>query len=539
MIWGLTLEPGCVYTQSVTAQTHLSLATLDCRGKVFAGTDPVKVSHVVLKTNSCEQLVCSLVQGLVLQQQLDLKIMPHEEVSFSNQGNCCVYITGYSIDPDFSEYKYEETTSLCASETGLNEVQTNAYNKHPGWETEDSQLEEEEEKRSPGDGGRDATDGSMRSEAEESRVQESNSLAPVPSQMTDPVFEETDVNNQVDDVVCIAVKEEPEDDTEEGVSQSHHDDHSTTTSETEVWSHSGVPQQLDSHQNATAYSQDESVKDSEQQLFLGDGVQTGDVSEDSRADVGDEFCEVLVDEGRGSREGSAPEWHSDTKEGTGHRKTSGKLQHSTNNLLPVSTIQSDLSPVMLQQNIKSQWTASKIALQSPQPPSSVFRTNKNRLHQRSFISVVQRQPPSILARLNSSKSISSVGQVQCTASNDSVSHLRRNQDPVKPRMVEYRKEFSGRLNRFQCKFCGKSLNCRRSLIHHEMIHTGDKPFTCRFCQKSFIQKSQWKVHERIHTGVKPFVCRICGKAFSRLYNKKMHAKTCEEFCATGNGKQPD
>ncbi|KAJ8032584.1 hypothetical protein HOLleu_26144 [Holothuria leucospilota] len=352
MIWGLTLEPGCVYTQSVTAQTHLSLATLDCRGKgrrnlcdgdvvcvcwhigsrreltsrtsflahvwletgvaarefrhwneksrtaahaclassppsrhvhqpVFAGTDPVKVSHVVLKTNSCEQLVCSLVQGLVLQQQLDLKIMPHEEVSFSNQGNCCVYITGYSIDPDFSEYKYEETTSLCASETGLNEVQTNALtempldesiptdNKHPGWETEDSQLEEEEEKRSPGDGGRDATDGSMRSEAEESRVQESNSLAPVPSQMTDPVFEETDVNNQVDDVVCIAVKEEPEDDTEEGVSQSHHDDHSTTTSETEVWSHSGVPQQLDSHQNATAYSQDESVKDSEQQLFLG------------------------------------------------------------------------------------------------------------------------------------------------------------------------------------------------------------------------------------------------------------------------------
>lgn len=38
----------------------------------------------------------------------------------------CVYITGYSIDPDFSEYKYEETTSPCASETGLNEVQANA-----------------------------------------------------------------------------------------------------------------------------------------------------------------------------------------------------------------------------------------------------------------------------------------------------------------------------------------------------------------------------------------------------------------------------
>lgn len=90
----------------------------------------------------------------------------------------------------------------------------------------------------------------------------------------------------MEDVVCIAVKEEPEDvdDTGEGVGLvqvKSHEDHadsyrsSTTTSgpgETEVWSHSGVPQQHHSHQNTSSisemtYHQDESVKDSEQQLF--------------------------------------------------------------------------------------------------------------------------------------------------------------------------------------------------------------------------------------------------------------------------------
>ncbi|CAN7988080.1 unnamed protein product, partial [Ixodes hexagonus] len=78
--------------------------------------------------------------------------------------------------------------------------------------------------------------------------------------------------------------------------------------------------------------------------------------------------------------------------------------------------------------------------------------------------------------------------------------------------------------RHKCRFCPYSRNCKSTIVMHERIHTGEKPFSCRFCPKSFRQKGQMVSHERTHTGEKPFQCRICHKAFAHTTSLKSHEK---------------
>lgn len=45
-------------------------------------------SQLMLKTETSEQLLCTLVHGTIFQQCLDLKLMPGEKVTFTVQGSC-------------------------------------------------------------------------------------------------------------------------------------------------------------------------------------------------------------------------------------------------------------------------------------------------------------------------------------------------------------------------------------------------------------------------------------------------------------------
>lgn len=112
MIWGFVLEPGREYTRTSEEEVHLSLAAIESRSEFGkAGS----YSQLMLKTETSEQLLCTLVHGTIFQQCLDLKLMPGEKVTFTVQGSCGVYVTGYSyrspLEPasDESSVGHEDT----------------------------------------------------------------------------------------------------------------------------------------------------------------------------------------------------------------------------------------------------------------------------------------------------------------------------------------------------------------------------------------------------------------------------------------------
>lgn len=93
--------------------------------------------------------------------------------------------------------------------------------------------------------------------------------------------------------------------------------------------------------------------------------------------------------------------------------------------------------------------------------------------------------------------------------------------------------------------CEKSFTTSSSMLKHQRIHTGEKPFKwikdpktkvlikketvtipsiCEECDKSFKTKYELKQHMRSHTGERPFVCTICGKTYLHRTHLIEHAR---------------
>ncbi|XP_071815621.1 uncharacterized protein [Apostichopus japonicus] len=98
---GFTLQSGVPYTKTVESGVHLTMAALD---ENCNNGNELKIKDVAGKTR-CQVLVrvhstddillCTLVDGLIFQQNLNLTLMPGEKATFHAKGGK-VHLTGYS-----------------------------------------------------------------------------------------------------------------------------------------------------------------------------------------------------------------------------------------------------------------------------------------------------------------------------------------------------------------------------------------------------------------------------------------------------------
>ncbi|XP_030832136.1 46 kDa FK506-binding nuclear protein isoform X1 [Strongylocentrotus purpuratus] len=114
MFWGLTIEPGKHYSQTVDQSFHVSMAALESREK--SGTTQLLVRH-----EKAEFLLCTLQYGddipyPCLQQTLELNLSEGSEISFYSEGKGTIHLTGYLVT---DEPLLEEDPELVAEANSL------------------------------------------------------------------------------------------------------------------------------------------------------------------------------------------------------------------------------------------------------------------------------------------------------------------------------------------------------------------------------------------------------------------------------------
>ncbi|PIK53699.1 putative 46 kDa FK506-binding nuclear protein [Apostichopus japonicus] len=132
MFWGLTLEAGKHYSQSIEDSFHVSMAALELQYD-YTDRSPRPPVQVMVQHHKKDFLLCSLIHGTLIQQPLDLDFTEGEQVTF--------YLEGSESSEDGMEVSDEEGDAKEDLDETIPSLQQLASGQD--LESEDDESEEE------------------------------------------------------------------------------------------------------------------------------------------------------------------------------------------------------------------------------------------------------------------------------------------------------------------------------------------------------------------------------------------------------------
>lgn len=461
MIWGKTLDPGKLYTETVHADIHLSMAALESRSD--RGAEYSGYTQVMLKTDEDEFLLCTLVHGLIFQQNLDVKVKQGEQISIYARGKNKVHLTGYSVIVEGAVVTPDPIESI--NNTSLQPVPVSI-------QTEDSHT---------GISYQEEVNNTPVIKVEYPMEEPINHWQPTMVHRLPRTFETNQAIATHHRVPVRLTTTKPRRDRKVTL---NHGNRTETEASDAVMNH-GLPHHLPS---STHY---ESDTNGNENATVTEGRENFNPSSEQEA-----F--------------GASDEEDQSSPGSGHPPTMCKISlpsiaHGKQVIIAEGALQDGSEEITDTKEHNRSNVIQNVASQSQIPVSSGIGQLQAQLFHRVQFQDFEEGFSSLMP--------TPVRGYQCEFCLKFFKHVSN---------FKSHQLIHTNLKPFKCRFCGVGFKQTGNLKAHERIHTGDRPYKCSYCGKQFARSTTRNTHERLHTGSVTYQCGVCSKVFMQANSLKKH-----------------